>query len=338
MTMYLHRSLIFGALLMAAGQAFSVHQAEETCTVDSTGFVGADGGTATSIAFEYALNVLSGDTAEDLASATAMLPALEITMAEALSATIFEACGAILLQEGGSMSNIIGFNTKPVDEIVTSQTGTLKECSSGTEDCYVVHSAWTVYVNMSSTGVATDMLFHLANVLAGGNASVVAGAIDGVMYPNFVSINPILQDAPSSPSPSAVPSTSPSSAPPAIPSTIPSSAPLVDPPTKNPSSVQVEDSPTKSPTGKTGFLGLFDIAAHANNVNEYHDENTLIFYGLIFAAGIGSVFCCFCFCKLCCGEDKRRRRRRRRRSKRRSKKQRRRRDVRHDSDESSDFV
>jgi hypothetical protein len=205
-----------------------------------------------------------------------MLPTLEIAMAEALAATIIESCGAM-----GSMSNIIGFNTQPADEIVTSTgSGAPKECSGGAEDCYVVHSEWTVYVVSSATGVANDMFLYLATVLAGGNESVVAGYVDSAKYPSFVSINHLLQDV-SSASPVTSPSASPAS----------------------------DDSPTKSPTAKTGMAGLFDIDAHMNNVNEYRDRNTLVFYGMIFAGGIAFVFCCSCFCKICCGKKRRRHRR-----------------------------
>lgn len=53
--------------------------------------------------------------------------------------------------------NIIGFNTKPADQLLTTKT-----CGVADADCHVVHSEWTIYVSATAEGVEDVIVQKLA--------------------------------------------------------------------------------------------------------------------------------------------------------------------------------
>jgi hypothetical protein len=278
--MHLRRPVLFGALLVVLGAwtGSPVVHAQDACNVDSNGFLGEDQGAAIIVAFLYHLYVTADSADAYLATATALLPTLEIAMAEALAARVIESCAGA---ESNLLVDIIGFDTQPADEIVTLDDGNPQECGDA-DNCFVVHSEWTVYIpctetDCASTDVAGSMLLVLGAILRNGNSSMFSAYVNPETHPGFVSIRHILKDA-------TAKTTTPTKAATETDQDSPTASSASTSPSAN-----SDDSPTKSPTGS---IGLFDISGH-------RDENALLFYGVLFAAGVGLLFFCGCLCNIC---------------------------------------
>ena len=191
------------ALVTCIATSFIGVNAQSTCTLSNKGFIGTDLGSIVFVAYEYDLHVTK-DTKQNVIT-TEILPAVKNTLVTFVTPLLIVEC-APLGADTSAFADVVGIETQPKDKILA--TDGCKSPASDSQDCYRIHSEFTIYVSDTGTDVetvvwlailqfftiqdaSTMVLIHpdLKNLAVDGTSWVAPTSPSAAFQPNVPKIN-----------------------------------------------------------------------------------------------------------------------------------------------------